>query len=54
MKSPPFDIGNTTRTSIGSISYKNKDLAKIAYNGALKCKKSISNGCLMRKSPLCV
>ncbi|HNV72768.1 MAG TPA: ADP-ribosylglycohydrolase family protein, partial [Candidatus Ozemobacteraceae bacterium] len=58
--SPPFDIGNTTRSSIGCVMHmdvetltRNKQFAEsMTRAAAAKCRGSMANGSLMRISPL--
>ena len=57
VESRPFDIGNNTRSTIGTLvkcDEKDPKLYKHAYKAGEKSKKSKSNGSMMRISPLVV
>lgn len=55
--SPPFDIGATTSTAFGLTNLKDtpeNNYGKIYKSSAANNQKSLSNGCLMRISPLAI
>ncbi|TNV78294.1 hypothetical protein FGO68_gene2973 [Halteria grandinella] len=54
LRSPPFDIGNTTYTALEVIKPQNIDPLISFRNTKERTKSSLSNGCLMRITPLAV
>ena len=54
LKSNPFDIGITTQNALFVIKLKKLDPLESYENTILGTSKSLSNGCLMRATPLAV
>ena len=55
VESRPFDIGNNTRATIGTMhSHKVEGLVKFAMEKGAQSTKSCSNGSLMRIAPLAI
>jgi ADP-ribosylglycohydrolase len=55
MNSPPFDIGNTTKSALGSLTMTETNYTQAAYGSAKdRNGSSISNGSMMRCTPMAV
>ena len=55
VKSGPYDIGNTTFSALSPLMFSKDKKAIVAKTSAIQeCPMSMSNGCLMRATPLAI